>query len=216
MRARRPNLNDAQRKWVRDWWLALQPRVSGGPQPKGELSAFDRGTRARLRRCTDAEAVMTQPAAMILARGLIQRGGDRWPVPNQPATYGQVGLVAGVLAYLKADSEKHQGLTLALHLGKPNESGRPVMSEVRFQRLQRARSIDDLFLQWQRAVQMVTQADVAQLADDLLTWLAELGPSVIRPTDSVKFRWAHDYYLATKPADLSAGNAPVSDEEMTA
>lgn len=175
------------------------------------LVKFDRGTRARLRRCRDADDLLSERAALVLADRLIGKGGGRWPLIDEPATYLHVALAAGILARVKHDRE--DGKTLALHLGQlAPGSDRPVMSESRFRRLQEARNSHDLYLQWQRAVQLVETTDVAKLADDLLTWLAERNLPFGRGSDSVKFRWAYDYYL--NPRDRTTAKDPASDEEI--
>ncbi|MNJ57015.1 hypothetical protein D3C77_525870 [compost metagenome] len=57
------------------------------------------------------------------------------------------------------------------------------------------------------------RGDVAQLADDLLTWLLELDQSTSRGSDGVKFRWAYDYYLSAR--DRAAAEEPESNKEPT-
>ncbi len=153
----------------------------------------------------------------VLARGLIRRGDDCWPLRDETGSYDRVALVAGVLSHVLKDANR--GETLAAQLGKPVAGERPLMNELRFQSLLRARDASELFLQWRRAVQLAREADVAQVADDLLTWLAELqspSPALIRAHDSVKFHWAYDYYLASKPEEAGARQDPVSDEEINA
>ena len=217
MKGRRPSLDAAQRTWVRQWWQALQPRDrdnnnSEDPPAPNILRTFDRGTRAKLRRCTRAEDLLSQPAALVLADRLIRKDDSRWPLTDEPATYLHVTLTAGILARIKRDTT--DGKTLALLLGaRAPGSDRPTMSELRFRRLQGSRSKADLLLLMQRAVQLVDAIDVAQLADDLLTWLAEHDRPFGSASDSVKFRWAYDYYLS--PRDRKAADLPVSDKELT-
>ncbi len=213
MRQRKSNLNPAQRGWVRDWWSALQPREPGSEPLPGELAGLGRGARARLRRCTGADGLLLEPSVHLLARRLIALAGEQWPLRDQPASYERLALVAGVLAKVKEDAR--DGYSLARRLGNASGNERAPMSELRFKRLQRTESPDDLYLQWQRAVQLADgQADVAQLADDLLAWLLELGHSATRTSDGVKFRWAYDYYLSAR--DRAAAEEPVANKEPTA
>ncbi len=211
MKGRRPNLDATQRQWVHQWWWSLQPREPGAPRPEGFLAGFDRGTRARLRRLADPVDLSSEPATLVLAERLIRTGGGRWPLIDESATYLHLAFVAGILARVKRDHE--DGRTLALHLGQTAQgSDRPVMSETRFKRLQSTRDPSELFLQLQRAVQLVEATDVAQLADDLLTWQAERYLSFGRGSDSVRFHWAYDYYLSS--GDRSAARDPVSGKEL--
>lgn len=217
MRARKPSLNEGQRRWIREWWKALQPPNPDETVRTGELAVFNRGTRALLRRAWDVETLEVQRAVFVLARGLIRRGADCWPLRDESSSYGRIALVAGVLSHVMNDLR--DGETLAGRLGKPVAGGRPLMTELRFQNLLRARDASDLFQQWRRAVQLAPETDVARLADDLLTWLAELrapSPASIQAHDSVKFHWAYDYYLASNPEGAKVSQDPVSDEEINA
>lgn len=208
MKPRKSSLNEAQRRWVCDWWRALQPREPGSEPPPGELTGLGRGDRARLRRCTDSDELLLEPASHLLVRRLIALG-----LADVPVSYERLARVAGVLARVKVDAR--DGLSLARHLGNASGAERAPMSELRFKRLQRTRNLDDLYLQWLRAVQLADgRADVAQLADDLLTWQQELEQSDTRASDGVRFRWAYDYYLNAR--DRAAAEESEVDKELTA
>ncbi|MFC3609537.1 type I-E CRISPR-associated protein Cse2/CasB [Stutzerimonas tarimensis] len=206
-------LNKAQRQWVQDWWRALQPqRADDKPLPY-ELGGLDRGDRAELRRCTGADQLLERSATFLLADRLIALSDDRHRLSDNPQTYERLALVAGVLAGVRED--RRDGLNLSRHLGAQTRDERPAMSELRFRRLQRAQDQTDLYLQWKRAVQLAdSKADVAQLAEDLLGWLCELGETPLRASDAVKFRWAHDYYLSAR--DRAAAEEPQTDKEANA
>ena len=86
----------------------------------------------------------------------------------------------------------------------------------RFKRLLRATDGEDFLRQARRAIQLSKgKADVAVLADDLLAWSIEQDQreSARKPTESLKFRWARDYYLTAKeqpssrPAKTKSNNA---------
>ena len=77
----RPYLDEVQRRWVRDWWRALQPMPKPSA-PKGEeqgedntpeepgktvplrrsLAGLGRKARAELRRCSDVQALLMEAA----------------------------------------------------------------------------------------------------------------------------------------------------------
>jgi CRISPR type I-E-associated protein CasB/Cse2 len=89
------------------------------------------------------------------------------------------------------------------------------MSELRFKRLLKARSLDEFFTAARRAVALAKgTADVAVLADDILAWAYEHRmQGEQRPSQSLCFRWAQDYYQPQKgkSADLAADEK--TDEE---
>lgn len=211
MRPRKPTLNRAQRDWVHKWWRALQPREAGGEPLPGALAGMGRGERARLRRCGNADELLSEPATLLLADRLVTLD-EHGVLPDSPLSYARVALVAGVLVLLREDAG--DGRSLARRLGSGAGDGRPAMGELRFKRLQCTQDPDNLFLQWRRAVQLANgRADVAQLADDLLAWLLELGRSASRASEGVKFRWAYDYYLSAR--DRAAAEEPEFNKEPT-
>ena len=65
---RKTKLNEAQQRWVRDWWQALQPRVEGDAALPGILWAMGRGERARLRRCWTKRVMRKSPCWMQVLR----------------------------------------------------------------------------------------------------------------------------------------------------
>jgi CRISPR system Cascade subunit CasB len=212
MKSRRHTLNQPQRNAVRDWWQALQPRKKGSPPLPEWLQGLGRADRARLRRCGCIDELLSERAVLLLAKALIALNGEQGALPDNIFTYQRLAWVAGVLAIVK-DPPLRDGRTLAWRLGRATDAERPAMNEQRFQRLQRAREIDDLFLQWRRAVRLAEcKTDVAQLADDLLRWQMEME----QPThhaSAVKFHWAHDYYLSTR--EQAAADESPSNQEIT-
>lgn len=209
MKPRKSRLNPAQREWLRDWWRALQPRDAEKDQSEplpGLLLRLGRGERARLRRCADLEDLLNEPATLPLIDQLIARNGEQGALPDEPLTYQRMAWVAGVLALVKSDLR--DGRSLAWHLGHGVAADQPVMSELRFRCLQRSSKIDELFLQWRRAVQLADgKVDVAQLADDLLSWQWEQDTAT-SGAHTVKFRWAHDYYLTAREQAGTDESAP--------
>lgn len=209
MKSRKPRLNLVQRRRVQDWWRALQPRGEGDAPLPGDLRHLGRGERARLRRCTDAQELLTHAATLQLANRLIALDEEKRWLRDEAHSYERLAWVAGVLAYVKEDLR--DGRSLAWHLGHSAGNERPLMGDLRFRTLQRCTNVPDLFVHWRRAVQLADgKLDVAQLADDLLSWQLELGQSAQCASAGVKFHWAYDYYLTTR--DVSAAPLPDSSD----
>jgi CRISPR system Cascade subunit CasB len=211
MKRKNPTLNQDQRNAVRDWWQALQPRKKGAPPLPEWLQGLGRADRARLRRCGCIDELLSERAGLLLAKVLIARNGEQGALPDDIATYQRLAWVTGVLAIVREDLR--DGRTLTWHLGRAVDAERPAMNEQRFQRLQRTREIDDLFSQWRRAVRLAEcKVDVTQLADDLLRWQIDLGQTT-HQASSVKFHWAHDYYLSAR--EQAAADESPSNQEIT-
>lgn len=217
MNTRQSVLDSAQRAWVREWWRALQPREPGSSPVSPALTALDRGARARLRRRTDADDLLQERAVYLLAERLIALDAQRqWKHFGEVSqAYVWIALAAGVLAHATSElSPSGSGVSLARQLGRAVDSDRPPMSELRFKRLLKAHDELDLLRQWRRAVKLAGgEADVAQLADDLVAWQIEQTGSFIRASDSIKFRWAYDYYLNKR--EQKAAGEPASIKELS-
>ena len=210
MKPRQYKMSEPQRQWVRDWWRSLQPREQDSDALPGELRGQGRADRARLRRCENAEELLSNSATLLFARRIIAMGAGNKVFSDESRAYEQLACVAGALAHVKEDLDDDK--TLALHLGKASSGERPAMSELRFRSLQAAAETDDFYLQIRRAIQLAgKKADVVRLADDLLSWQLEQGKSVSRASSGVKFYWAYDYYLSG--GQKAAADKPESIKE---
>ena len=195
MTPRKYKMSELQRQWVRDWWSSLQRGEQDSDVLPGELRGQGRADRARLRRCENAEELLSNSATLSFARRLIVLGGGSKAFADESKVYEQLAWVAGALAHVKEDPG--DGQTLAFRLGKALGGERPAMSELRFRSLQAAATTDDFFLQIRRAIHLADRkTDVARLADDLFAWQLEQGKSASRANSGVKFHWAYDYYLS--------------------
>jgi CRISPR system Cascade subunit CasB len=206
-------LDEALCFWLREWCQALQPQDAANTPVPPVLRHLGRGDRAQLKRCTSIEELETESAANLLVTHLSQDAWVKHPRLKpwlKEHDYGALFLIAGVLTHVKNNSGN--GKSLAWRVGNANISkGTPVpMSELRFRRLLRARDIEDFYRQVRRAVQLANgDVDAAVLADDLLAWCYEesLKTRESRPSNSLKFRWARDYYLTEKEHRSSEENS---------
>lgn len=153
----------------------------------------NRADRAQLRRAQSPGDILLTPAFSHF----IQKMPSHWS-ENKRIKLTDAAMVAAVTARItKADPRYSFAKSLAL----PKEGGsKAVMSELRFQQLQKSRSEDEFFKRVCRAVDMLNrQANVASLADDILHWLFELrfGPAS-KPMDRIAVRWASDYFANFK------------------
>ncbi|MBT1538817.1 type I-E CRISPR-associated protein Cse2/CasB [Ralstonia solanacearum] len=188
-------LDDAQRKWVRSWWQALQPREGKSTAPAGALALLGRGDRAGLKRCSGMAELLTEGATFQLAERLLslESAKERARFADD---YDEVALVAGVLSHVSQD--RANGKSVIAGLGRSGRDATPKLSEIRFRRLLQGRDLDDFYRQLVRVVQLAERtADVAQLADDALAWWRERSHAAVMPSHGVRFRWARDYYLAS-------------------
>ena len=149
------------------WWLEMQPasEKAGQPNRRGEL--------AELKRCKSLEDILLVPRFQLLRRILQATGWGHLPA---------CAAMAGVLAHIKTHQEKP---TFAAWLAQPRGEGPgPRVSELRFRRLIRIKSHDELFIDLVRVLPLAGDtAPVATLAEDVYRW-----------NERTRQDWTFDYY----------------------
>lgn len=159
-----------------------------------------RRLRASLRRCHTLSDVWLSEGCQALAA----RVPSLWNVPGREWRFCALGIVAALAAQVKTIETRQ---TFAAQLGQTTGNN-PVMSELRFRRLNQARTHEELFRQLRRAVQLLGGAvNLPDLADGVFRWCAEVDECMRHaaqkrtPTDYIRVRWALDYYMAGNPPD---------------
>jgi CRISPR system Cascade subunit CasB len=180
-------LNEAQAEKLRWWWQGLQPE---GESTAGFVAGMGRQGRAALSHAHGAEDAMLVPAAHVLAAQLFAlEEGKKYAALKDD--YLAIGLVAGLLSKIRTDTKSGNSIVHALS-GKE-----PLLQELRFSRLMKATAVDDFYRQMTRLVQLAgKKADIAVLADNILSWYIEKDLPLSNPNMRLKTRWAKDYYLS--------------------
>jgi len=165
------------------WWRTLSDETASG-QIKAD--------RAVLRRCEDLTAVTCSAAYQRVYWKLQQaHEGMAWAPWQQERIAAFVALSAHVHA--------HTALSLphAMHQ-KAKSSDRECVSELRFKRLLESPDPDSLFIGLRRVMPLIGhRVDVKLMAQDVFGW-----------GDSVKKRWAYDYYdPSSAPTDNASAAA---------
>lgn len=176
---------------LRCWWQRLT-------LPAEELRRYTdapswpKGVRARLRRCESLESVLLTDGFRFLWQQLPEsqyiRRDERLQV---------WACIALVTAEVRQEAPS---ATLGSQLGKSKrETGKPHMSELRFQQLMECRSPEELIRRLRRALALIDKKDISVvlLADNIaLWWREQRGNISIKPTKRLGFVWANDYFAA--------------------
>jgi CRISPR system Cascade subunit CasB len=194
----------------------MQPATTEDKDVPFALRALSRADRAKCKRCTTLEELELELAPNLLAAHFAEpaQTEETWLQKWLQGHYEALFLLAGVLAHVKEDVQDGQSLALRTGNAKATPDKPPRMSELRFKRLLRATDAEDFFRQARRAVQLAGGvADVAVLAYDLLAWSIERDQQkrAWKPSESLKFRWARDYYLTVKEQSSSQSANTKSD-----
>lgn len=179
---------------VRRWWqrLTLTPQELKAFTPQPPLP---RGVRAVLRRCDSAEAAM-----------LTQGFRELWamlPDATKQAGYRDEKLqVWSCIALITAElREEKKSASLALRLGQQKEqTGKPLMSELRFQQLLSCRTPEEFIQRLRRALALADKKDISVvlLASVISLWWREhRGRLSAKPTQRLGFVLANGYFAAT-------------------
>ncbi|WNK20569.1 type I-E CRISPR-associated protein Cse2/CasB [Halomonas piscis] len=177
---------------VRRWWqrLALSPveLKQLTPQP-----GLPRGVRAALRRCDTPDAALLTQAFRELWHLLPEATVES---PFIEAQLEKWSCIALVLAELRNETP---GKALAARLGQQASTGKPIMSELRFQQILTCRTPEELVQRLRRALALAGRSEMSavRLADVVALWWREYSGEIsARPTHRFGFMLANDYFGA--------------------
>ena len=169
---------------VLQWWQSIAENEEKGTRKS------DKAARAELRRVrTPDEALLTEGFRNLW----FALPSGRRDTRDMRAW----GCVAAALAEVNSHDSAR---SLATAMGSESEagSGKPRVSELRFQQLLRSDDLDDFLRRIRRAVRLLKRdVNVVSLADDILHWNREKGGDLApRPDRRLAVRWANDYFTA--------------------
>ncbi|WP_018719693.1 type I-E CRISPR-associated protein Cse2/CasB [Arhodomonas aquaeolei] len=178
---------------VLHWWARLldEPAWMHSDARKG----YSPAVRAVLRRAESPDDALLTEGFRSLWFALPSGRRKSWDMPAW-------GCVAAVLAEVRRHTP---GSSFAAAMGAESErgSGKPRVSELRFQQLLQSSDLHELMRRARRAVHLLgDEVHVVSLADDLLHWYREKGGDFAsRPDRRLAVRWANDYFtqLPTGP-----------------
>ncbi len=184
---------------VRRWW-----RVYCGPE------AYDRGTRARLKRCRSTREALYEKAAIALPRwtNAILPGAKALT----PEAIRMLDLTR-VLVHVREDDRSLRPMQAAGWKEFPGDrkeadieaSKRPKLSQVRFRRLLTTDGGEDLVRAFIRLIALLDgKVNVEALGRDFRDWG---HPS---RGEAVRQRWAFDYYAASSANPAATDAAPLN------
>ena len=179
---------------LRRWWqrltLTQQELKAFTPQPP-----LPRGVRAVLRRCDSAEAAMLTQGFRELWAMLPEATKQTDYRDEQLQVWSCIALIAAELR------EEKQGASIALRLGQQKEqTGKPLMSELRFQQLLSCQTPEEFIQRLRRALALANKQglSVVLLASVIALWWREhRGRLSAKPTQRLGFVLANDYFSAT-------------------
>ena len=191
-------LTRGERYVVRRWWQRLtlseaQAREHKLPPP------WPRGVKANLRRCESPEAAVLTEGFRKLWQMLEKDAPESIDLPDYKRQgFEAWACVATVLAELR---KEQPGSTLGELLAQQKDNtGKPLVSELRFQQLQQSHSAGELVRRLRRVLAHAGKegVSVVNLADDILLWHREHAANATvhtrRTEDRLAFRWANDYF----------------------
>ena len=162
--------------WKNHLWVDQEQR-----QQQGDGLSARRANRARLRRCHSVLDALSEPIAYRFIQSVqALPGSDRCDTEA-------LALVPVLLAHARHNRWQH---SFPRQLASTaNERSRAPFSELRFRRLLRADSRDDLLVHLRRAIQSVDgEANLIWLAEAVCEWQHPYrGPQL-------RNRWAYEYF----------------------
>ena len=174
----------------------------------------NRGHRAQLRRADSADDIMMMAPFYYFLYSKFNPSLFLSKPWKEPENIYAAALVCGLLARVKKNStselkkdritEDHkefkkeaQQAKFSEYLAMPNSGGNsPIMSELRFQRLQKSESVDVFFLNMCRAIDLLKgDVPIHSMIDDILLWYKEFYSGLDKePRNRLAIRWATGYF----------------------
>lgn len=184
------------------WWLWLDD---------------NRGHRAKLRRATTPQDIMMMDAFFKFLKFTTKIDdendclSDDW---HKPENFYTAATLCGLLSKVKTNAaevltsialdeneqdlkKEKRTLNFASQLAMPNSGGSsPVMSELRFSRLQKSESVDSFYLNMSRAIDLLNGAvHLNSMIKDTLHWCNEFESGANKePRKRLAVRWATEYF----------------------
>ncbi|MEH2920675.1 type I-E CRISPR-associated protein Cse2/CasB [Samsonia erythrinae] len=194
-------------KKINDWFDDLQNRhnaVGNG-----------RARRAELRRARPPFGVLTCKGYHDLAGKLAARLEREHHIVA-------LAIFVSVAAHAAKNTARESHKSFAAQLGEKQGGDRAFLSPLRFERLQRAQTPDELYRQLVRAVKIRGDAGVnlPSLADGIFLWVAEWQARqenhapVIHPLRRNAVRWACEYAQASQ--NITADEPDIAETSTTA
>ncbi|WP_319783972.1 type I-E CRISPR-associated protein Cse2/CasB [Oceanisphaera sp. IT1-181] len=170
------------------WWQAMM--LSEQELAKLKIRPAPTVFRAELKRAQTPEAVLMTQGFRALWLSLPDSARER-----RESMLAWAAL-AGILSHVK---QQDNSRNFAAGLGQVDDkTGKPKVSELRFQQLQGARTPEEFYRRLHRLIKQVNgQSRVSSLAKGVLDWFDEhYGRAPLRADKKVAVRWAMDYYQA--------------------
>lgn len=182
----------AAKKAAYRWWQSMM--LSPAELQPHHIPPAPTVYKARLRRCATPEAAMLTEGFKALwfslpveifdqQRGdIVDRNMECWAT------------IAAALVNVKTDTKRD----IAYEAGKKEEGDKSLVSELRFRKLQNAKTPEEFLWRLRRILHQIKgKVSPEQLIDDISQWFAEHNRFIPRKADKrIAVRWAMSYYRA--------------------
>ncbi len=181
-------MDDISRRAVIRWWETMF-LPADQLKEKGLVPAPS-AHKAQLRRCESADAAMLSEGFRVLWMSLDDAVKDN-AMEQKLVSWATI---AAVLVHVK----RNRSISLAAAAGSKGDGDKPIVSELRFSKLQNAKTPEDFLRRIRRIVQQLKgELDVKTLADNIHQWFDEFYQFRPRKADKrIAVKWAMDYYRA--------------------
>lgn len=173
---------------ARRWWQSMNE--SQAALQAHNIKPAGSSQRALLRRCTTIEAACMTEGFRALWQSIPDNENGRKKLSIEVCA-----AIAAVVCQVRVDEP---GVSIGKACGRENEKGRVPVSEIRFARLQSARTLDELVSRLRRLLPLIKHSvDVAKLAMDINDWAWQKKQNrKLDPGRRIEMRWAMEYYSA--------------------
>ncbi len=178
-------MNKDAKTAVSRWWKSMML----SPTELKQIGLIPAPTvfKAQLRRCDSDESAILSEGFRALWSALPEEVTDK-----SAYTMTTWSVIAQVLVFVKKDT----GNSIAFDTGKKESGDKSVVSELRFAKLQNAKTSEELVIRLRRILQQLEgKSSPMKMAIDIERWFYEKSNTQpYKASERIAVRWAMDYY----------------------
>lgn len=182
---------------VVEWWKDLTGNKVDQDGSQKKVDAGRNGERAELRRCS-------MPQQVLICKGFHRLRLNIDENLDNEMTMA-LGVVAGLCSHIKTLETK---IPFPAMLATPVEKDKasPPLSELRFQKIVKSRTPEELYTHLRRAIHILkNRGNISSITDGVFLWFKNRNNPAINIKETLLFQWSNEYFntilkIETKPS----------------
>lgn len=171
---------------VVEWWKDLTGNKVDQDGSQKKIDAGRNGERAELRRCSEPQQVLMCKGFHRLRVSIDENLSNDMTIA--------LGMIAGLCSHIKTMETK---ISFPAMLAIPTEKDKtsPPLSELRFQKIAKSRTPEDLYTNLRRAIHILkNRGNIISITNGVFLWYKNRNNPAVNIRDTLLFQWSNDYF----------------------